>query len=82
MYSTAELQSQLRSCQRDHGKVTQEIFDKDERFASHNTIVNHFGSWSNGLEAADLDSENLTQCPKCGKYFTNIATHWQRSECL
>ena len=82
MYTTSELQSQLQSCQREYGKVTEEIFDSDDRFASHNTIVKRFGSWGNGLDAAGITTDDLQKCPSCGTYFANIATHWQRSDCL
>ena len=82
MYSTTELQSQLQTCQREYGKVTEELFDKDDRFATHNTIVKRFGSWANGLNAAGISTRELSQCHGCGKYFANLATHWQRSNCL
>ena len=82
MYTTTELQSQLQRCQREYGKVTEEIFDSDDRFASHNTIVKRFGSWGNGLDAAGITTSDLQKCPSCGTCFANIATHWQRSNCL
>lgn len=53
-FTDEEMKEELRRCKKKHGKVTQDIIDSDDEFASSGAFRKRFGSWSEAKEVAGL----------------------------
>lgn len=78
MVSQREAIEMLKKANKEYDNLTAKKFSSDDRFCSHMTIVNKFGSWSAGLDKTGKSSG--IDCPVCGKHYEKLGSHW-RKEC-
>lgn len=72
--SKEELISEIRECYDKHGYVNRRKFNEDSEFSSGKTVYNHFGSFANGCNEANVPHNNKPQekekievtCESCG----------------